>query len=87
MRYRRSWIVAGLCASALALSASAWAQNPGQRPAERPRGDPAQADARGGGTRFGDALPGLSAELTAVTPGQGATEGRLRIVRRTGAAS
>ena len=61
MRYRRSWIVAGLCASALAVSAAAWAQNPGQRPAERPRGDPAQADARGGGTRFGDALPGLSA--------------------------
>ena len=33
------------------------------------------------------ALPGLSAELTSVTPGQGATEGRLRIVRRAGAAS
>ncbi|MCB1560785.1 MAG: hypothetical protein KDI75_06785, partial [Xanthomonadales bacterium] len=33
------------------------------------------------------ALPGLSAELTSVTPGQGATEGRLRIVRRAGAGS
>lgn len=57
MRISQILMGAGLCAGLLACNSAALAQ---QQPAQRPRSDPGQVDARAGGTRFGDALPGLS---------------------------
>ena len=57
MRISPIFVGAGLCAGLLAWSAAALAQ---QQAARRPRADPGQVDARPGGTRFGDALPGLT---------------------------
>ena len=58
MRVSQILIGAGLCAGLLAWGSAALAQ---QQPAQRPRSDPGQIDARAGGSRFGDALPGLNA--------------------------
>lgn len=51
----------GVFVPSLFAGATLMAQVPGLQPAQRPRADPGQVDARGGGARFGDALAGLSA--------------------------